>query len=250
MLTIPDRRTGQHEPMFNLPAVVVWTVLVLLAIHLLRQLISVEDDLNIILRFAFIPARYAGLPGAEQIFPPGDPAEYWTPISYGFLHASWEHLILNTLWLVVFGSAVAWRFGQPRFIVFLLLCTAAGAAIHLVAHWAQLVPMVGASAGISGLTAAAVRFVFEAGGPLGAFRSSVGRYAFLQPAAPFLDSLKNPRVFFFLAVWFALTILFGAVAVPGAPGSGAIAWEAHVGGFLAGLVLFPLVDPVPRRSVV
>lgn len=229
--------------MFNLPPVVLWTVGALAAVHAARAALGPEADFDLLLRFAFVPARYR--PGFATA---DDPTLYWTPITYGLLHAGLEHLILNSLWLVVFGSAVAWRFGAGRFVLFALACTAAGAAAHAASNWLEPVPMIGASAGVSGLTAAAARFIFEAGGPLGAFRSQGGRYAFLQPATPFVESLRNPRVFAFVAIWFALTIAFGAISIPGAPGEGGqIAWEAHLGGFLAGLVLFPLFDPVPRR---
>jgi membrane associated rhomboid family serine protease len=236
-----------REPIFNLPPVITAAVFVLLLIHGLREFASRQDEIRLLLAFAYIPARYADLPNLARFFPPDDPARWWTPVTYFFLHGGWDHVILNSLWLAVFGSAVAWRFGTARFLLMTALGTVAGAAAHQAFHGQDVTPMVGASAGISALTAAAIRFVFEAGGPLGAFRQR-GRLAFLAPATPFLASLKNPQVLGFVAVWFALNLLFGFATLPGVAGEGAvIAWEAHVGGFLAGLLAFPLLDTVPRR---
>jgi membrane associated rhomboid family serine protease len=63
-----------------------------------------------------------------------------------------------------------------------------------------------------------------------------------------MEALRNPRVLIFIAVWFALNLIFG-IGSKIVPGSDAdIAWQAHVGGFLTGLLLFPLFDPVPPRS--
>lgn len=235
--------SGAREPIFNLPRVVVVLSAVLFGVHLWRLALDSDADLDVIVRFAFIPARYLDTPQVREVFGADDLGRWWSPITYGLMHAGWEHLIVNTLWLVVFGSAVAWRFGAVRFLAFTALTTAAGAAVHALAHWGEFVPMVGASAGISGLTAAAARFVFEAGGPLGGF-ATAGHGAFLRPAAPMLVSLRNPRVLAFVAIWFLLTLAFAVIPAGGA--GGAIAWEAHLGGFLAGLLLFPAFDPVPR----
>jgi membrane associated rhomboid family serine protease len=91
--------------------------------------------------------------------------------------------------------------------------------------------------------AASLRFVFEIGGPLGVFRAG-GRSAFLVPAAPLSRALQNPQVLGFLLIWFAINLFFGIGSLSDDLASGAIAWQAHIGGFLAGLILFPLFDPV------
>ncbi len=65
------------------------------------------------------------------------------------------------------------------------------------------------------------------------------------PAAPLLVALRNPRVLAFVGVWFGLNLLFGLGSVSFLVGENqSVAWEAHVGGFLAGLLLFSLFDPV------
>lgn len=237
-----------HEPFLNAPGVIVALSGVMIAIHGMRQLISSDSDDSIIVRFSFIPLRYSDQGFARALFADDLWARWWSPVTYGLLHGDWQHVLVNTLWLVVFGSAVAWRFGAGRFLVFSLLCSVGGAIAHYVTHIDAAVPVVGASAAISGMTAAACRFVFEAGAPLGGWRAA-GAQAFQRPALPFLQSLTNPRVFGFVALWFALTIVFGSGIIPSGLEEGtSIAWEAHLGGFLTGLLLFPAFDPVsPRR---
>ena len=158
-----------REPIFNAPPVVGWTIAALVAIHIARGFLGIEEELQMLLLFAFIPARYdPSFPAAE--FPGGFAGDLWTFVTYAGLHGDMMHLAVNSIWLLAFGSAVAWRFGGMRFLLFMAATAAAGAAAHLLMHFGEITPMIGASAAISGLTAAAIRFIFEAGGPLGAFR--------------------------------------------------------------------------------
>jgi membrane associated rhomboid family serine protease len=232
------------EPILNIPPVVVATLAVMALVHVARQfLLSPEEDIEFLLNFAFIPARYETALLPTGTFPGGRGAEVWTFVTYAFIHADLMHISINGAWLLAFGSAVARRFGAVRFLAFFMATAAAGAAANLVTHMGELLPMVGASAAISGFMAAAMRFVFQAGGPLGLWRARDDA-AYFVPAAPLAVALRDPRILAFLAVWFGLNLLFGlgSVAIPGA--EQAIAWQAHIGGFMAGLVLFALFDPV------
>jgi len=123
---------------------------------------------------------------------------------------------------------------------------AAGAAVHLITHFGELLPMVGASAAISGAMAAAMRFVFQRGGPLGMWRDREA--ASRVPAAPLAACLRDPRVLAFLLVWFGVNILFGVFSIGAGGVDQAIAWQAHIGGFVAGLVAFAAFDPVPMAT--
>jgi membrane associated rhomboid family serine protease len=107
--------------------------------------------------------------------------------------------------------------------------------------------MVGASAAVSGCMAGAIRFAFQQGGPLAMFRSDDGG-AYRVPAAPLAVALRDPRILVFLLAWFGLNLVFGigSLSLPGVAQS--IAWQAHIGGFIAGLVLFSLFDPVLPES--
>src|SRR5262249_35580281 len=151
----------------NVPPVVVATVAVLLFVHALRMLVLTdEQDLQFVLAFAFIPARYgASLPGGT--LPGGIAADIWTFVTYAFIHADLLHIGVNLAWLLPFGTALARRFGAWRYVAFMLVVAAAGALAHLASHPGAMVPMIGASAAISGAMAAAMRFVFQQGGPLG-----------------------------------------------------------------------------------
>ncbi len=228
--------------MFNVPAVVLWALGLMCAVHLVRVwVLTPEDDRLFVLTFAFIPARYAAtlLPGG--ILPGGVGAEFWTFVSYSLIHADAMHLGLNSIWLVAFGSPVARRFGAPRFAILLLVTAAAGALMHLVTHAGEMLPVVGASGAVSGAMGAATRFVFQRGGPLDSWRYGP-EVAERIPAAPLGVAMRNPRVLAFVGVWFAVNLIFGVGSVSIGGGDQIVAWEAHVGGFLAGLLLFPLFD--------
>jgi membrane associated rhomboid family serine protease len=204
--------------------------------------LSQEETSEVMLLFAFLPARYDGSFPAGML-PGGWGAAIWTFVTYAFIHADLNHLIFNLLWLVAFGTPVARRFGALRFIAFFVVTAAAGAAAHLVTHFGEEVSMIGASASVSGAMAAAMRFAFQRGGPLGRSRSR-DESAYRVPAASLGTMLRDPRLLAFLVVWFGVNLLFGlgTITLPGVEQS--IAWEGHIGGFLAGLLGFSLFDPV------
>jgi membrane associated rhomboid family serine protease len=231
------------EPMFNVPPVVVATVAVLASIHAVREFVLPESlDLAVLAWFAFIPARYDPTPLMEA-YPGGIAADVWTFVTYALLHGNWLHLGLNAVWLLAFGTPVARRFGAARFLSFFAMAAAAGAVAHLVTHTGDRAPMVGASAAISGFMAAAIRFVFQPGGPLDLWHARDGA-SHLVPAAPLPATLRDPRILAFLGVWFGLNLLFGIGSLPIFDGEQPVAWQAHVGGFLAGLLAFAAFDPI------
>jgi len=240
-----SRKTPSGPPALNLPDIIVWLSGILIAIHLVRVfLLPVAWDNLVLSLFAFWPIKYAYFSSLSLI---DMVAALWGFVSYSLLHGGATHIIFNLLWMAIFGSAVARRFGVARFLVFSALCSVGGAFAHLATHWGEPVPMIGASAAISGQMAAALRFIFELGGPLGAFRRSDPR-AYFVPAQPLADCLKNQQVLVFVAVWFGLNIFVGLMSGPVAGEPASVAWQAHIGGFVAGLALFPFLDPVPRRG--
>lgn len=232
-----------REPVFNLPASVVGVALALVAIHAVRVLLlSPDADLEVLTYFAFIPARYT-LPDTMFYLPGGFGPKVWTVASYALLHANWMHVGVNLIWFLAFGTPVARRFGTARFLAFCVVTAAAGAGAHYLSHPDGIVPLIGASATVSGAMAAAMRFAVSPGGILAGGLGAGDRH----PAESLLDSLRNPQLLIFIAIWFGLNLLFGlGVSMPGTEGS-EVAWQAHVGGFVAGLLLFGLFDPVPRR---
>jgi membrane associated rhomboid family serine protease len=236
----------RSEPMFNVPPVVIATVVVLLLVHGLRTLVLTEaQDDQFLLLFAFIPARYEAIAS----FPGGYGAALWTFVSYAFIHASLLHIGFNLAWLLPFGTAVARRFGAWRYVAFMLVTSAAGALAYLISHPPEpMAPMIGASAAISGAMAAAMRFAFQQDGPL----LGDGN-AYAVPARSLFATLRDLRFLLFMALWLGLNALFGLgiVSIGGLGDDGQqVAWQAHVGGFFAGLILFNVFDPaVPAAEL-
>jgi membrane associated rhomboid family serine protease len=235
-----------RQPMFNIPRVVVALVGTLLAIHLIRvYVLSDSADFEFLLTFAFIPARITDAASLGAV-PGGAGAGIWSFLTYAFLHGDWGHVGFNSLWLVAFGSPLAWRFGATRFLLFSAVGAVGGALAHLATHPADITPMVGASAAISAQMAGATRFVFTTGSPFRGFQME-GHAAYRRPAAPLSVVIRDRRVLSFVAIWFGLNLVFGLLGAGSGLTAGAIAWQAHVGGFLVGLALFSFFDPVPQH---
>jgi len=97
---------------------------------------------------------------------------------------------------------------------------------------------------VSGAMAASIRFAFVQGSFL-SFRREDAETAARIPALPLLQALRHPRVLTFLAVWFGINLVFGIGSLPVGTQSASVAWQAHIGGFIAGLLLFSLFDPIP-----
>jgi membrane associated rhomboid family serine protease len=244
--------SNRSEPMFNVPSVVIATVAALLLVHALRMLVLTEaEDMRFLLTFAFIPARYESDVGGSGALPGGFGAELWTFFTYAFIHADLLHIGVNIAWLLPFGTALARRFGAWRYAGFMLVTAAVGAFAYLISNRAAMVPMIGASAAISGAMAAAMRFVFQKGGPLASWRTGADDGhggAYRVPAAPLGATFRDPRFLIFLGLWIGLNALFGLGTVSIAGEGQQIAWQAHIGGFIGGLMLFNTFDPVSPRA--
>jgi membrane associated rhomboid family serine protease len=234
-----------HEPLLTLPGALTAYIL-LLAIFHLRVLLPGDLENWTIDIFGFIPKRYDATLLAEG-FPGGEGAKVWTFVTYSLLHANLSHIGFNVLWLLPFGSALARRFGSLRFFAFMAVTAAAGALAHLITHEHALAPMIGASAAVSGAMAACIRFAFVRGSFL-SFNRGDADAAARVPAQPLRQALRDRRVLAFLAVWFGVNIVFGIGSIAIGSDGTSVAWQAHIGGFLAGLLLFSLFDPVPRTA--
>lgn len=255
----------KREPILNLPSVVVWLILLLAGIQAGRELLSATADFRLLSWLAFVPARLslwldperasdiataltqdrAGQVLADQLqlvgllLADGGP-RLWTLLTYGLLHGSWLHLISNVVWFAAFGSPVARRLGSGRFLNLMALSTIAGALLHWWSRELDVLPLVGASAAVSGAMAAAIRFVFSPGLRFGELADDAVVRAI--PAERFGQIWRNPRALLFILIWFVTNFIFGAGLVPILGEDTSIAWEAHIGGFVVGLLLFPLLD--------
>jgi len=175
--------------------------------------------------FALIPARYfEPVPGAEAT----SPVDYLPFLTNTFLHAGWLHLILNmwTLWL--FGGVVEDRLGHGRYLVFYLVCGVVASLAHAALNPESTVPALGASGAIAGVMGA-----FMAMFPL-------ARVVVVVPII-FIPLFFQLPAFVFVGVWFLINLLQGTVDLFAHSTGAGVAWWAHVGGFLAGIILAPLL---------
>lgn len=269
---MPDGGSPRHEPMFNAPASVVWLAVALVAIYAAFAWASPSIQDFVLVNFAFVPGRLTvslwptqavkllvraktDLAAFEQLRAMRDlqaltgGVKPWTLLTYAFLHGSWTHVLLNTVWLIAFGPPVARRIGASRFLVFM----AVAAAVSALAQWAsapmEFVPLIGASGADSGLMGAVTRFMFQPGAPLGASGFREGNAAQSVPAGSLAEVLANSRARIFIGVWLVSNFVFGAFARPLGLSDMPVAWIAHLGGFAMGIFLFPRFDrPAPRMS--
>jgi membrane associated rhomboid family serine protease len=241
----PSPPETPREPILTLPAALSAYIALIAVIHL-RVLLPPELENWTIDVFGFIPKRYDSTL-LNITFPGGNGAKVWSFVTYSLLHANLTHIFFNVLWLLPFGSALARRFGALRFYLFMAVTAAAGALAHLVTHEHAIAPMIGASASVSGTMAAAIRFAFVQGSFL-SFSRGDAEAAAKVPALSLSRALGNGRVLAFLAVWFGVNIIFGIGSIAIGSDGASVAWQAHIGGFVAGLMLFSLFDPVPRAT--
>lgn len=227
--------TGR-QPLFNAPGVVVAVLAVLAVMHGGRQLLGQETDHQVLVYLAFFPLRFSEL-GAE--LPGGTVAAYTSLFTHALLHVDWVHLLINGAWLLAFGSLIARRMNAVCFIILFAVCAAAGALAYLAFNGFQRIAVIGASGAVSGLMGASFRLIFSFadGGGLRVLQE----HPDLVPRMPLSVVLTNSRVLGAVAVWVAVNLVFGYV-FPGVLAAGGIAWEAHLGGFFAGFLLFDLFD--------
>jgi hypothetical protein len=255
-----------RERLFNLPGVILWLILAMGALHFFREhFLTNEEDVALLAAFSFVPARLTAqfdaagvaavlrtiaLRGGNDIeiatyFLSDGSFQPWTALTYSVLHADWMHFGLNAIWFAAFGAPVARRFGAARFIALFVVTALAGTLSHWLFHAYDATPMIGASAAVSGAMGAALRFVFQPGAPLGlalALRPDEP-LAYRLRALPLRHVMRDQRVLTFIIFWFLSNLIFGVGAQPLGLSDGGIAWQAHVGGFLAGLLLFSVFDP-------
>lgn len=225
-----------REPMFKAPGIVIATIAVFVVVHGIRQLVDQQTDNWIVTYLAFFPARFG--PGAAML-PGPDWLAITSLVTYAVLHGDWMHLILNSAWFLAFGSMIAVRTGPVRFVLFLVVCSVAGALGFLAANPDTSIPIVGASGAISGLMGAAFRLLFSAM-DIGGF-ALLQQYPRLVPRMPLLVALTDRRVLIAAGVWVGLNLVF-AFGLSDAFTDSQIAWEAHLGGFFAGFLLFGAFD--------
>ncbi|MGD8939750.1 MAG: rhomboid family intramembrane serine protease [Gammaproteobacteria bacterium] len=202
--------------------VVTVTIIVTCVLVFIWQISLGQQFERAIYSFGAIPSVVFGikaLPAELEIVPP------WTTVLTSmFMHGGWMHLIGNMLYFWIFGNNVEDAMGHVRFVIFYMLCGIAAFLAQSLPAPQSVIPMVGASGAISGV---------------------LGAYLLLYPHARVLVAI--PLGFFIyttrlaagwvLAFWFVLQIISSALT---GAGEGGVAFGAHIGGFVAGMVLIPL----------
>ncbi|MGH7905775.1 MAG: rhomboid family intramembrane serine protease [Candidatus Binataceae bacterium] len=190
---------------------------------------------QIIANFALIPAHLT------ETRLPITGAALWPPVTLVtalFLHAGILHLFGNMLYLLIFGPAVEERLGHSRFLWFYLIAGAISGLAAALMDPGSTIPIIGASGAIAGV--------------LGAYFVLFPR-ARLKTALPLIVAIRVIEVpaLLYLIIWFGVQLCAGILAHPQGSIPGGVAWWAHVGGFMFGLALGPLLakpQPTPRRA--
>jgi len=211
--TIPSRN----------PPIATWTLILINSVVFLFELTMPEYSLKqFFYLFGIVPARYTHPEWAAWMGFPID--DYWPFFTSMFLHGSWLHIIGNMWSLWIFGDNVEDRMGPLRFAFFYLLCGLAAGVVHWYTNPDSTVPTVGASGAIAGVMGAYL-FLFP-----------YARIIVLVPILFFPFFFELPAVTF-LGFWVLTQIFTGTLSL-GNPGDvGGVAWWAHVGGFMSGIVL-------------
>src|SRR5512139_204765 len=224
MIPIRDAIRSQNFPAIN-------TIIIILNIvAFLWELAQGPRLTDSFFRFGLVPVRYAD-PGLsvhystiQQVLP------FFTSM---FLHGGWVHLLGNMWFLYIFGDNIEDRLGHLRYLIFYLLCGIAAGLVHLVTNWNSKIPTVGASGAISGV--------------MGAYLILYPRSKILTliPIFFFFQFVEIPA-FIFLGFWLLMQ-LFSAGLTP--RNIGGIAFWAHIGGFVAGVVFIKIFDAIPRTGL-
>lgn len=195
----------------------------LILLNVLVFLLELAGGDNFIAKWAFIPDRFLDQPGAE--FP--------TMFTAMFMHAGWGHLIGNMLYLWIFGDNVEDQFGKIKFLIFYLVCGVAATAAQLTFNPESKIPNVGASGAIAGV---------------------LGAYIYMFPQSKInvmLGSVMTQMsAIIVIGFWFVLQFLsgLGSPEEAGKGEAGGVAYMAHIGGFLTGLVLAVFMQAVGQKN--
>jgi len=223
MLPIRDINPSRNFPIVNSTLIGINVV-----IFLVQLSMGAEAD-RFIYIYGLVPARYT-LTHVSSYFTPFQ--QVFSFLSFMFLHGGFLHLLGNMWSLYIFGDNVEDRLGPLRYLLFYLLCGLASGISHLALNLNSNIPTIGASGAIAGV---------------------MGAYLLLHPRSRILTLIPiiifpwfvEIPAFFFIGIWFALQLLNAA----GSQGAGGIAWWAHIGGFIFGIIFLKMALKVPSAGV-
>lgn len=183
-----------------------------------------ENMITFIFRYGFIPAKVfsasSNITITERLYP---------FVTSMFLHGGWLHLIGNMLFLYIFGDNVEGRMGHFKYIIFYIVCGLAAASFQFITYTQSVIPMIGASGAISGVLGAYITFYPRS------------KILTLVPIF-FLIQLVNIPASLFIIYWFLIQFLSGLSTLNLHRETGGVAFWAHIGGFVAGLMLARFFD--------
>jgi membrane associated rhomboid family serine protease len=180
--------------------------------------------------YGIVPLRYSD-PGLSAEF---TPIQQWLPfLTSMFLHGGFLHILGNMWFLYIFGDNIEDRLGHIRYLIFYLLSGVAAGLIHLVTNWNSNIPTIGASGAISGVMGAYLLLYPRS------------RIMTLIPIFLFIQFVEIPA-FIFLGYWLLIQFLSASFTPRNV---GGIAFWAHIGGFVAGLIFVKIFDWIPRTGV-
>ena len=213
MIPLRDENPSATKPLVN------FALIALCVLTFLYQLSYGRAQQEVVYSFALIPSvlfGYDQLPAQLAVIPPS-----MTLLTSMFLHGGWMHLIGNMLYLWIFGDNVEDAMGHVKFVVFYVLCGVAAAFTQALPDPHSPIPMLGASGAISGVLGAYLLLYPHA------------RVLVLVPLGFFSRVMHLPAGIV-LSLWFVLQFLSNVFAKGG---GGGVAFRAHIGGFVAGLLL-------------
>jgi membrane associated rhomboid family serine protease len=225
MIPIRDQLQSKSYP------VVTHGIIGLNVLVYLYQMMQGENIERFIYTYGLVPARYS-VPDIAAHFSTGE--QVTALLSFMFLHGGFFHLLGNMWSLYIFGDNVEDRMGPVRFLVFYLLCGWASGLAHLWSNWGSTVPTIGASGAIAGIMGA--YFILFPG----------ARIITLIPIFFIPYFIEIPAIVF-LGIWFLFQFFYASL--PGPEGGGGIAWWAHIGGFVFGMVMVKIFSKLPESRL-
>ncbi|NVM23193.1 MAG: rhomboid family intramembrane serine protease [Desulfobacterales bacterium] len=223
MIPIRDTIRSETYPIVN-SLIIAVNVVVFLA-----ELSQGQEINKFIYTYGLVPARYT-VPQISAYFTSSQ--QVISFLTFMFLHGGLLHLLGNMWSLYIFGDNVEDRLGHLRYLGFYLLCGLASGVSHLAINRYSEMPTIGASGAIAGVMGAYLVLYPRA------------KVLTLVPIFFFFQFIEIPA-FFFLGLWFLLQFLSAAAAPAHA---GGIAWWAHIGGFIFGIIFLKLFETLPETG--